>query len=85
MKGHQCTGCGLYFSGLSAFDKHRVGSYGEVIQDKNKITIGYTPHTRHCLNASEMLAAGLILKNDVWGFPADEKAQAYFEKLKAKG
>jgi hypothetical protein len=31
-----------------------------------------------------MLASGLVLKNDVWGFPLDEQARAYFEGLKAR-
>lgn len=69
MRGHECTGCGLFFSSVSAFDKHRTGTY--------------QPNTRRCMNASEMLAAGLVLKNDVWGFPLDEKARAYFERLNA--
>lgn len=80
--GHECTGCGLFFSGMTAFDKHRVGSYGDPIYSKGRL-MGYTPHSRRCMNASEMLAAGLVLKNDVWGFPLDEKARAYFERLNA--
>lgn len=66
--GLECTGCGLYFRGLAAFDKHRVGSY--------------QPMTRRCMTASEMLQSGLVLKNDVWGFPMTEQARAYFERLK---
>ena len=67
--GYECCACGLFFRGMTAFDRHRTGSY--------------RPGDRRCMNASEMLAAGLVLKNDVWGFPLDEKARDYFERLNA--
>lgn len=70
MRGHECTACGLFFSSVSAFDRHRTGTY--------------QPNTRRCMCASEMLAAGLILRNDVWGFPMTDQARTYFERLNAE-
>lgn len=68
MRGYECRGCGLYFSGMTAFDKHRVGSY--------------QPNERRCMNASEMLAAGLVLKNDVWGLPISEERREQLARLR---
>jgi hypothetical protein len=36
------------------------------------------------MNAREMIAAGLVLKKDVWGFSMSDQARAYFERLKAE-
>lgn len=35
------------------------------------------------LMGGEMIAAGLVLKNDVWGFSMSDQARAYFERLMA--
>ena len=78
----ECTGCGLLYAGIAAFDKHRVGSYGEPVYQGNRL-IGYTAPRRRCMNASEMIAAGLVLKNDVWRLPISDQARAYFERMKA--
>lgn len=66
--GCECTGCGLFFSGMTAFDKHRIGSY--------------QPNTRRCMNASEMLGAGLVLRNDVWGLPITEEQREQLASLR---
>ena len=45
----QCTSCLEYFASPGAFDRHRKGSFASP----------YSPqHSRHCLTAAEMLAAG---------------------------
>lgn len=62
----ECRACGKIFSSTYAFDKHRTGSYGKPIREKNRI-IGYTKHKRRCCTEQEMLDKQMI-KNDkgVW-------------------
>ena len=40
-----CQSCGDFFNSTGAFEKHRVGKY--------------TDHSRRCLDATEMRAAGM--------------------------
>jgi hypothetical protein len=68
----ECTACGLYFSGITAFDLHRVGPYADTMPHPDGQTRYYRSSERRCMNASEMLQAGLVLKNDVWRFPAGD-------------
>lgn len=42
----RCQSCGEHFNSVSAFDRHRVGSWGEL------------GRLRRCLGADEMLAHG---------------------------
>jgi hypothetical protein len=44
----QCPGCGLYFAGLRAFDRHRTGEYG---------TPKGHPAARRCKSLPEMLGS----------------------------
>lgn len=62
-----CSGCSETFSSESAFNMHRVGSYGDSIYDSNKRVIGYTEHTRKCLSEAGMLQKGMA-QNDkgIW-------------------
>lgn len=47
---------------------HRIGSYGNAIYDeKGKVVVGHTKHTRACLDAAQMLEKGMM-KNEkgIW-------------------
>ena len=66
--GYECCACGLFFRGMTAFDRHRTGSY--------------RPGDRRCMCTSEMLASGLILKNDVWGLPISEEKREQLARLR---
>jgi hypothetical protein len=49
-----CSACGRAFSGVDAFDRHRVGPY--------------EPDERRCLTPAEMVEKGLFRKpSGVWG------------------
>jgi len=61
----QCGGCGLYFSSVSAFDKHRVA----IDKDGN----------RRCLDEAEMRAKGMDINERGWWVSAlltDEQRQS---------
>lgn len=45
-----CSGCGLYFFTLQAFDEHRIGSY--------------TRKARRCLPVDQMLRRGFTQRPD---------------------
>lgn len=45
VKKNQCGGCGKYFSGMTTFDRHRVGSFQE--------------NNRRCMTTEEMEADGM--------------------------
>jgi hypothetical protein len=45
----QCTSCQEYFASPGAFDRHRKGLFASPDSPQ---------HSRHCLTAAEMLAAG---------------------------
>lgn len=48
-----CTACGEIFHSVTAFDKHRIGTF--------------EPNTRHCMTTDEMIDAGLdIDKKGHW-------------------
>lgn len=80
-----CRECGNVFTGLSAFDKHRIGKFGEPIYRKRKDgtqtdeIIGYTKHTRHCMSEEDMLAAGMV-KNKFGRW----SSQAFTEEARAR-
>jgi hypothetical protein len=86
-----CAGCGLIFTGLGPFDRHRVGEHRQAIYAVNaqgKLTnkiIGQTACTRRCLTVEEIQALGMV-QNDSgwWGTELDEAGKAYFEGLKQK-
>ena len=66
-----CTGCQETFTCLSAFDMHRVGSFGEPIYaeshtGKSRRVIGHTPSQRRCLTEQEMLAKGMGRNAQGW-------------------
>jgi hypothetical protein len=61
----RCSGCGEHFNSASAFDRHRMGTYGTSRQ----------PGARRCLAATEMRARGW-LKNGA-GFWVTGKRPAY--------
>lgn len=44
----QCSGCGRYFSGITAFDAHHVGQFAN--------------QTRRCMTEEEMRAIGLDME-----------------------
>jgi hypothetical protein len=81
--GTLCCACELYFSSVTAFDRHRTGPHSETIYDSKGMAIGYVrSKQRRCMNASEMLAIGMRLHNDVWHSPTNEQARLYFQNLK---
>lgn len=54
-----CGKCEKYFSSMTLFDAHRIGTFGETIYNASGMhVIGYTPHARRCMSADEMMAAG---------------------------
>lgn len=66
-----CSACHETFTCLSAFERHRVGSFGEPIyaesrSGKSRRIIGHTPHPRRCLIESEMLAKGMAPNDKGW-------------------
>lgn len=46
---NQCPTCGKGFNSIAAFDKHRTGKFG----------VG-----RRCMTTEEMLAKGMVLRDD---------------------
>lgn len=54
-----CSACKVGGASVSAFDKHRVGSFGKPLYDERKRFIGYSPHERRWLTEGEMVAAGM--------------------------
>lgn len=51
---NKCSGCNRDFTSVSAFDRHRTGSFRD--------------GSRRCMNSSEMIAAGLDYKDSgKWG------------------
>lgn len=55
----QCRGCNQYFRSVTAFEKHRVGTF--------------RPNTRRCLTVAEMQASGMELRGSFWVSEAYEK------------
>jgi hypothetical protein len=47
---NQCPGCGQLFNSTIAFDKHRTGLHAG--------------NARRCLSVDEMLAKGMVLRED---------------------
>jgi hypothetical protein len=65
MAGTLCRACQHVFSGIEAFDMHRIGDFEKAIfkyseNGKPVKTIGYTKHTRHCMTEAEMQEAGML-------------------------
>lgn len=65
MKMNYCTGCDQNFNGITAFEKHRTGDYGEAVYEaratgKTLRVVGHTPVTRHCMTTDEMEAIGMV-------------------------
>jgi hypothetical protein len=88
-----CAACSATFTCVSAFDMHRVGSFGEPIyavsrSGKSRRVIGHTPHARRCLTESEMLAKGMARNDKGWWmtrpseshWAEEEKAEAVFSE-----
>ena len=66
-----CSVCSAIFTCVSAFDMHRVGSFGEPIyaasrSGKSLQVIRHTPHERRCLTEYEMLAKGMVTNEKGW-------------------
>ena len=56
---NQCPGCGELFNSNKAFDKHRVGKFGDQWQG--------TPEGRRCLSVAEMLDKKMVqLPDGFW-------------------
>lgn len=57
-----CGACGRVFSSVSAFDRHRVGTF--------------EPLDRRCLTDAEIEARGLVQTvMDIWSFPSDDRVK----------
>lgn len=66
-----CRKCNLIFGSLSAFDLHRVGSFGEPLYQvshtgKSRHVTGYTPCQRRCLTPAELAARGMVMSAKGW-------------------
>ena len=66
-----CSSCHETFTCVSAFDRHRVGSFGVPIyavsqSGKSRRVISHTPHERRCLTEAEMLAKGMARNDKGW-------------------
>jgi len=63
-----CGACNQIFGGLSSFDMHRVGSFGEPIykNGKSRDLVGYTKHSRRCLTPDEMVALSMRQNEKGW-------------------
>jgi hypothetical protein len=57
-----CGACGRTFSSVTAFDRHRAGTF--------------EPLTRRCLTDEEIEARGLVhTALDIWQFAGDDRIQ----------
>ena len=66
-----CSACSAIFTCVSAFDRHRVGSFGEPLyaasrSGKSRRVIGHACHQRRCLTGSQMLDKGMITNEKGW-------------------
>lgn len=66
-----CPACQQTFPCLSAFDMHRVGSFGEPIYaqsatGKSRRVVGHITSLRRCLTEPEMLAKGMVSNDKGW-------------------
>ncbi len=67
-----CRACGEMFVGVTAFDAHRVGSFGNPIYKtsrtgkQTKTVIGHTLNTRQCLTVPEILLQGMTRSEKGW-------------------
>ena len=65
----QCSPCGEFFTGTTAFDRHRVGKH--------------EPLARRCLTTSEMEAIGMYQdERGRWANPITEEKRAQLRALK---
>ena len=61
MARSKCSSCLEVFSSESAFNMHRVGSYGDPIYEaKGKVVVGYAKPGRRCLTKAEMDAKNMV-------------------------
>lgn len=66
---NQCSGCSRNFTSMSAFDRHRAGSYSK--------------NTRRCMTPDEMRARGLEQKaSGKWGYAASPALLARIARLR---
>jgi hypothetical protein len=76
-----CRGCGVDFASVSAFDRHRTGSYEYTFEQGFELD---PPHEdgRRCLDADEMLVSGMAPDTrGRWTIVADvERARRGFAK-----
>lgn len=84
-----CSGCKKNFAGVTSFDRHRTGTFGQ----------GWEKGTRRCLTSDEMQEKGWTMavepvkrrlnntpyveQMETWHQPVSEKAQARFTALNA--
>src|SRR6266566_9533052 len=66
-----CSACAAIFTCVSAFDMHRVGSFGEPFyaasrSGKSRRVIGHSSQERRCLTEPEMLAKGMVANEKGW-------------------
>lgn len=75
-----CAGCGLVFSSVSAFDRHRSGSYGVPIVQNGQV-VGYTPEMRVCIVEEALRKKGMTQNaKGIWSMPSN--GLRFWEKSK---
>ena len=70
---NQCQSCNKYFNSNLAFDKHRVGQYGE-----SKLMKGQLPGPRRCATDREMAEAGMSISSTGWWISSKMKDEVMF-------
>ena len=63
----QCAACGKFFSGDTAFDRHRVGKIVDVAPD----------YDRRCMDDGEMEKSGLKLNGVIWRWAKDRDGSTF--------
>lgn len=87
MARSKCSNCSENFSSESAFNMHRVGSYGDPIYDaKGRVVVGYAKSARRCLTKAEMCAKNMVEnEKGIWTTGFDPNLAGTFAKKVSNG
>ncbi len=79
----ECASCGLFFSGTSSFDAHRVGVHAYTVSEGLRMEPP-RENGRRCLHVSEMVEASMELDDrGRWRIIASEKQLQGLARLRA--
>ena len=70
---NHCSKCGLDFRSVSAFDRHRVGDFGNWCAK------------RRCLTPAELMKLGMVETDGRWSFPLTPADKARLNALYGRG